>query len=72
MIDTFVGNGYIVSDRFPLDVSKLSFELFATFHLAHELPLEDGHVRVQIDELEKSDHENSLFEKLEKQITKTG
>jgi hypothetical protein len=50
---TFIWNGYVISDGFSLDVSKLAFELFATFDLADELPLEDGHVRIQIDKLEE-------------------
>jgi hypothetical protein len=50
---TFIGNGHVVSDGLSLDVSKLSFELFATFDLANELPLEDGYVRIQVDKLEE-------------------
>jgi hypothetical protein len=56
---TFIGNGHVVSDGLSLDVSKLSFELFATFDLANELPLEDGHVRIQVDKLEEE-----YFEKI--------
>ncbi len=56
---TFIGNGYVVSDGLSLDVSKLAFKLFATFHLADELSLEDGHVRIQVDKLEEE-----YFEKI--------
>ena len=40
-----------VPDCFPLDVAQLPLKLLAAFDLADELPLEDGHVRIEIDKL---------------------